>query len=179
MEEQERLDEFEDRKAPYRWTMSAERLKRSAEILFAHTEAHFEDGEPVNIEDCCLGVHTSAQLLLGYAVELAIKGYLLQKGLKTFGEITKGDLANHNLESQFRMTKLQCSPERLWLLRQLTQYILWAGRYPLPRSSDKFKPLPICAADFDVTNELLPIQFTGEECSQTFALIDELVALSV
>jgi hypothetical protein len=112
------------------WITSAKRSHRAAEVLFkVYGASRAENGEPINVED--LEMDGPATLLLGYAIENAIKGYLIEK-LKLDATKCKADKLwkAHDLCALFAKTGLKATTEQLLLLKTLTAFVLWAGKYP-------------------------------------------------
>lgn len=172
--------EFEERKQPSQWFASAEGLKRAAELLFEHIEAKHDDGEPVNLEDQFLKLDGPAMLLLGYALETSMKGYLLKKGIvkwDDFAAKVKTSLAkklkSHDLAAIYELTGRSLSAEQVWLLTHLTAFTSWAGRYPLPLRQDKFI-LDAQFSSFGNAAKLPPGSFGLQDRAQIYAIMDEL-----
>lgn len=115
---------------PCAWLSRAENLRRAANILFAACDAsRDEDGEPVNPENTSMD--EPATLLYGYAIENAIKGYLIKAYNWNHERCSKlPEWGEHNLEMLFRKTGLQASKAQLMLLKLLTAHVRWAGKYP-------------------------------------------------
>jgi hypothetical protein len=180
MDAQQLVEELSDRKNPRSWLTYALSHKRAAEILFEHVEAEYPDGEPVNIEDACLGLQNSAMLLLGLAVELAIKAFLLKRQIKNWEEISKvPPLSNHDLLEQYKFTSLRLSEKRQWTLRQLTAFTQWAGKYPTPKKDNQFVPLPAEFSPLGLAAQLPPISFRNFERTEVTALITEIEEMFV
>lgn len=126
------LEKHYDRQwTPDPWLRRAKDLRRAAEILFkAYEASKTEEGVPVEIEDVDMNI--PATLLLGYAVENALKAFLI-KCCRWDAEKCKKSKPwrTHNLPSLFEETKLVATAEQLLLLKTLTAFILWAGKYPV------------------------------------------------
>src|SRR5258706_16474775 len=68
---------FDECWTPLAWARTAENLRRAAAILFSvYNSSRAENGEPLNEED--IAMDAPATLLFGYALENAIKGYLVK-----------------------------------------------------------------------------------------------------
>ena len=86
-------------------------------------------------------------LLLGYAVENLLKGYLIYKFLK-YGDIPEhADLTflekkvwetkkTHNLVILAKNCKLHFTERELNHMKKLSKYTTWKGRYHIPKDSD-------------------------------------------
>jgi hypothetical protein len=125
-----------------------------------------------------LGIVSSTMLLLGLAFENLIKGvYVARK--PTLVDRTKLDRSlwqsdgGHGI-SEFAETLIRLEPDEEELLDRLQEYIVWAGRFPIPTKSGRYhqnlSPLNkhhFSIADFDTADRLfeklkeLLLQFRG------------------
>lgn len=137
---------------PFSWLWKAEMLKRGADHLFdiyhdANTRRihrFLSDIDPERsgsrtlhgqeLED--VGDSTLAPvyfLLIGYSFENLLKGKLFQLNPHLFKPAEKMDGFNtHDLPNLATRVGFEVTPgERAWL-KELTNYILWQGKYPIP-----------------------------------------------
>lgn len=127
-----------DKNDPWAWAATAERLHRAAVLLFrAHLNSRTPEGEPLEIEDTELDL--PATLLFGYALEAAIKGYLIKRP----GEFEKARdtypaWGSHQLRELAAATGLPLTKEQKLLLPSAQAYVLWAGRYPISKEKGQF-----------------------------------------
>lgn len=122
--------------SPGSWLMSALWLKRAAEEIdyWKHynadinsTEGDFQFMVPVY------------KLLLGLSFENLLKGIVVaQRGSGGSGGKIEKDLTTHRIKDLLGLVDLSAvsiSDKEKSLLIDLEQYVVWAGRYPLPKKS--------------------------------------------
>lgn len=78
--------------------------------------------ENKNLEINCLPVY---KMLLGMSFELLFKAHCVGAGI--------GFAATHNLESLVTTANLTTSKDEKGIFRVLSEYIIWDGRYPVPK----------------------------------------------
>ncbi len=124
---------------PEAWLTTATNLKKAADILFAECpEGWTLDGEPINPDK--LFVLAPASMLYGFALENAVKGFVIEK----CGSFDKAMNANekawkgHHLQSLAQATGLSLTQEQSRLLASVEALICWAGRYPVAMKWEKF-----------------------------------------
>ena len=145
-------------KSPAKWALTGLRLKDSADLLFNEYHAatlRLMHGEnPVTITG--LEHSVPASLLLAFAFENSIKGVLVSQG-KLFlgGDRLMGLPKNaHDLLVLCEESGIDVDDREGDILRRLTAFGIWAGRYPIPLRrddiaieqiafQDKFIPVPL------------------------------------
>jgi hypothetical protein len=77
--------------------------------------------------------------LIGLALENLLKGLLVARdgSLVSEGRLSS-EVANHKLSSLFQRAGITLSPEQRAFVERLSESVTWAGRYPVPKSEDKF-----------------------------------------
>lgn len=111
-------------RSPQRWLWCAIKLKEAADRI---------DEIPLVVGIYCL--------LLGLSFEILIKGTLIATGASagTIGNLSR-DFQNHYLHelvSKIDPKTFSVSVDEKELLEKLSQYVVWAGRYPIAlRASD-------------------------------------------
>ena len=119
-------------KSPRPWLVSARRLKRSAEKIFC-----WKYKNDRNSPEGDLYVH---ELLLGLSFENLLKGIIVaQRG--SVGSDGKMDkfFSKHlgvGLVNLIDQTKVPISDSEKKLLIDLGIYVVWLGRYPIPKKVD-------------------------------------------
>jgi hypothetical protein len=115
---------------PHAWLIEAKQLKRAADLIlpelkniFAvspHQRPRFEDAKLFN----------SYMLLAGLALENITKGILVGRnpGVVTSETFT---LKGHNLSQLAKQVTPTLSKHELDTLNKLTEFVKWAGRYPI------------------------------------------------
>jgi hypothetical protein len=122
-----------DTLTPAKWMFSAIALKESAPLI------DWEDDLPTQ----SLGLIFVRRMLIGMSIENLLKGLLMAQG-----EIM---VADGKLSSRFKShtlpqfakgpTCVTITAGEHRLMAELKNYIVWAGRYPIPLKSDDVIPL--------------------------------------
>lgn len=124
---------------PEEWLTTATNLKKAADILFAECpEGWFPDGEPIKPDK--LFVLAPASMLYGFALENAIKGYLIDK-CGSFDAAKNADekaWKGHQLQALAQATGLPLTQDQRLLLASAGALVCWAGRYPVPLKLERF-----------------------------------------
>lgn len=140
-----------DLKNPILWLTQAHALSLAAQAVFAY-EPTWET-MPVWVHGTCDSQYCGAGLMLvGYSLEVCLKAMLiLRYGVDTYTEDEK-KYQHHNLERLAEFIP-DLSPKDKAILRALTHYIEWAGRYPDPgtRRVGKFEEVFALAETFQVS----------------------------
>ena len=128
---------------PQSWLEWANQLKMSADVIWVEFEKilHLSQVLP-GVREKKLSYLNSFMLLTGLAFENLIKGILVGRD-KTVVDRQKIDnrlwkvRGGHGIaELAKRVTSI--SSDELDLLRRLEEFLFWAGRYPLPMSSEVY-----------------------------------------
>jgi hypothetical protein len=130
---------FKQKEDSKEWAFTAADLRRAAEILFeAEHESRYPDGEPKNPED--EQMDGPATLLCGYAIENAIKGYLIKKhgGLKAAISASGTAWQKHRLGLLAKQTGIPLSRDLELVLGTMEAFVRWAGKYPISLKRDEF-----------------------------------------
>ncbi len=124
---------------PEEWLTTATNLRKAADILFAECPQGWSpNGEPIDPDK--LFILAPASMLYGFALENAIKGYLIERrgsfdaAVSADKEAWKG----HRLQALAQATGLQLTGEQSLLLESVEALICWAGRYPVSLKREKF-----------------------------------------
>lgn len=130
------MDDIYDRrkKAPLWWYNKSSDLRASAGAIWFSMEK--EQGEKV-VENLNLGRGFSMEvagfhvykMLCGMSVELMLKAVIVAKG-----ESIK---ETHNLIELSHIAGISYDNEGEWFIKLLTEDIIWAGRYPVPKKKEK------------------------------------------
>lgn len=130
------------------WLDNSEKLKLSADII--HNELQksvgiFLNGEKdYNNEDKIQALWNTYYLLIGHAFENLIKGLSIESNrqLKSFNEIFnihwKKNNSGHGISKIAQDNIMDLTNKEIEILEKLETYILWAGKYPLPKREDIF-----------------------------------------
>ncbi len=135
-------EQFQARlRTPGVWALSARRLRRAAEIIFDHYGKDLRDMEagvsPVELEN--LEISGCGTLLYGLAVENILKGILLSTSQDAIdhGKLRKWPGGGHDLVLLAAEAKITLSVTEEDILKRLSACVRWAGRYPIPKKSEK------------------------------------------
>jgi hypothetical protein len=135
--------------SPGSWLLEAMRLKVAAERI----DWLFK---PVTEDEQTVSLMPTYRFLIGLSFENLIKGILHTQGHKVVqnGEFTKL-FSKHDLVylvSKLDPTRMSITKEELGILRELTPYVIWAGRYPIPKSHNDI--MAICHGSDEHGREL-------------------------
>ena len=138
-------------KSPDAWRRTAIGLKRSADIIWGQWFEIFSrlDGgskatvTPQEIGD--LALLPTFLLLSGLAIENALKGLLIAKDKEIVDSVVKWKIKSggHDLCELYKQTDLSFTTDQKELLDAMTQAVLWAGRYPVPKKHFNKLDFPI------------------------------------
>ena len=121
------VDRFENSaNSPMSWLVCAEGLKRSFDLLFNDIESIHNERrhEFINTQRVAL-------MLIGAAIENVLKGIYANNNKLTDGN-GKFLRKTHTLMHLVDINGLQLSDEEMRLLEKLYNFIVWAGKYPIP-----------------------------------------------
>jgi len=119
-----------DLKSPILWLTQAHALSEAAKAVFDRQPGW--ETMPIPVRSMCDSQYCAAGIMLvGYSLEICLKGLLI---------LTKGVASYTKDEKQFQHHKLDVLAEQLLsfsdkekaILRVLTHFTEWAGRYPDP-----------------------------------------------
>ena len=119
-----------DLKNPLLWLMQAHALSEAARTVLAHKPSW--ESMPVWVRSACDSQYCAAGLMLvGYSLEVALKAMLiLRYGIDAYSDEEK-KYQHHKLDRLGEFLPDLKQKERA-ILRALTHYIEWTGRYPDP-----------------------------------------------
>lgn len=82
-----------------------------------------------------------AHMLFGLAFEVALKGMVVVKHPEFVeaGKLAESLTGKHMLLELFKTTGIKLSSAEQWLVQRLSQSVLWAGRYPVPKKSAAYQ----------------------------------------
>lgn len=119
-----------DLKEPLLWLTQAHALSEAARTVLSHTPNW--ESMPVLVRSACDSQYCAAGLMLvGYSLEVSLKAMLiLRHGIDVYTEAEK-KYQHHKLERLAEFMPDLGEKDRA-ILRALTHYIEWTGRYPDP-----------------------------------------------
>ena len=131
-----------------------------------------QDGcSPLELKN--LEVVAPATLMCGLAFENLFKAAIIKcKGasLKN-GRLQEWPGKGHDLIALADISHIKLTPERRDLLSRLAAYVVWAGRYPIPKSQEK-----MALKQADVSPKWFPLPIQPHEMAETTKFLDELEA---
>ena len=152
-------EEFEfDGLIPERWISQARRLSASADLLFnAYLKDLHRFGKVRKVSSLKNLEHAMpATLLYGLALENLLKAILVHNdpSRTSNGRLAEWPGGGHDLSVLAREAEVALDSVETDLLKRLSQFIKWAGRYPIPKKAiemrlvqraapEGFLPLPL------------------------------------
>ncbi|TOL33468.1 hypothetical protein CGH99_23530 [Vibrio parahaemolyticus] len=123
---------MEDLKSPVLWLAQAEALTQAALAIFK-SEPKFET-MPLNFKGVCDSQFCAVGLMLvGYSLEVALKAMMvIEHGVDGYLKIEK-TTRHHRLHELANFVPALSKKDKA-VLRALTHFVYWAGRYPDPGS---------------------------------------------
>ncbi|USX21716.1 hypothetical protein NHH82_06020 [Oxalobacteraceae bacterium OTU3REALA1] len=158
---------------PVAWKANAMSLNRAFEELttvsLADVKAMFDDVEPAGPS-----ITASVLMLGGFVVENLLKGLAAKKKKIP---IVKGrpKFVHHGLVALALDAEVDLSAEEEVLLQRLTEFIMWAGRYPAPQNVNSLRGYTNRNGGFGgLTSMSAPTDFadTSSIIARLFALLD-------
>jgi hypothetical protein len=123
------------RKDTQSWLAQAKQLRLSANVTLPEWEKTRRHPQSMpGIREKMLAYSESFMLLTGFAFENLLKGILY--GLDSNNKVASSKEGHGIVQMAKAATTL--TPDELSLLERLETYLVWAGRYQLPTTSDAF-----------------------------------------
>jgi hypothetical protein len=124
---------------PHAWLTWVETLTRSAKAIRANTKrGTLPDGTDLMPTE--LAVYA---MLLGYAIECALKGLWVQQGNRIVanGKFIGGSrMKDHQLDRLAKLVGVTLDESELDALERLSAFVLFAGRYPIGLRASQMQP---------------------------------------
>ena len=130
------------------WLDNSEKLKISADLIQKELQILIEpflnEIKDYNNEDKIQAFWNSYFLIIGHAFESLIKGLSIENNrcVKSFDDMFKTYWSKYNsghgISEIAKDNILDLTDEELKILKKLETYIIWAGRYPLPKKLNMF-----------------------------------------
>jgi hypothetical protein len=129
----EKLITFEYLISPERWKQSAEMLKTTAYKLEIYTD---KQRGSIIVED---GIRPVYYMLIGFGLENYLKGVIKASSNEHEKISTSGKLNSptHDLVELNKIAKIWTDKNSVSIIRHLTEYTTWEGRYPSPINAGK------------------------------------------
>jgi len=126
---------------PLHWALQADELTAAFDVLTADIQA--------NLRSPRRGARTTsvALMLAGFAIENLMKG-LLVRGQTPLSEDGKFQLRSHDLFKLSSDAGLSLSDAEARLLERVQEFLMWAGRYPIPLTVDNMRPRTLAGGGF-------------------------------
>lgn len=120
-----------DLKSPVLWLSHAHAMSEAAHAILAGTPNL--EPMPANIHGVChCQYHAVALMLVGYSLKVCLKAMMIiKKGINAY-QVEEKDYRHHNLERLANFVP-DLSEKDKAILKGLSHFVRWAGRYPDPR----------------------------------------------
>lgn len=136
---------------PDAWRLTAIGLQRSADIIWENWYLLFSKigGQPAKLPQNAIVdlAYTIGSFLLlsGLALENLLKGILIARNKAKFKEVIRWNIhkGGHDLMDLCGMADIELTDREKKIIDALTEAVLWAGRYPVPKKHLKQKDLAI------------------------------------
>ena len=138
--------------SPGAWIFSAIDLKTAAGRI------NWMDA-PVRDEEPSLGLFHVYRMLIGMSIESLLKGILVAQGVNILdknGKLNR-DFTIHGLSvlaSKIDPTQFTFSADELRVLKETEPYIVWAGKYPFPKSPSEGMTKTHSSMDLEIESRL-------------------------
>ncbi|WP_409322417.1 hypothetical protein [Pseudomonas putida] len=119
-------------KNPILWLAHAQAMSGAAQTLL-HQEQQFELMPPVVRRICERQYCAIALMLVGYSLEIALKAMIIVKERVEGYRVIEKKTKHHRLQDLASFIP-DLSKKDMAILRTLTHFVSWAGRYPDPGS---------------------------------------------
>lgn len=150
------------------WLITAKRLRRSADIVF---DAYAADLEKLHLGVSAEGLQNlhnlelagCAMMLYGLGIENLAKGLIVVRSGSAAvnnGKLRKWPDPSHSLKTLLNHAGVQLSEQEEDLVERLTAFVLWAGRYPIPKIA---KHMFIAQRNIDSPDGWPPLPFSNTE----------------
>jgi len=130
---------------PSSWLYNAEALIRAARSLLPMMDAdHRKLADPTVTTGFEAPIAPIYMLLVGLAIENLLKGiYVARNPTTCSSDRLPRELTQHKTIEFCERLGLSISQAEGLLLERIETFVVWAGRYPIPRSLDGLLPRPI------------------------------------
>lgn len=124
---------------PVVWVLTAEQLLRTFQILAdqARQDVHDAFGGDASVR---LPIASTAMMLGGFAIENLLKAIKVSQGSQVFDGRGFFTVKTHNVLELAVEAGIELDAAEEALLERLEQFVIWAGRYPIPLSSEDLRP---------------------------------------
>ena len=119
--------------SPVAWVGNADSLIRAFETLIDEEYRSAADGRDLP------RLSNVAYMVAGFAIEVLLKGLLVQQK-PPVNSNGRFKLDSHRLVDLARAAGFTLNEGEPELLDRLEEYLTWAGRYPIPLTSDPMRP---------------------------------------
>jgi hypothetical protein len=147
---------------PGTWVRHANKLRRSAEVLWEPLALALTLKAPFSQSDLALWDNIYAFLLVaGASLEAMFKATAMQAQINkngSLGAILTDDrrlqrwIRTHDLLKLAERASISLSDSERAQLERFTKYVVWAGSYPVPLDLRDRRPNAVSLVDFDVSD---------------------------
>lgn len=124
---------------PVVWLLTAEQLLRAFQMLMdqARQDAHDAFGSDESVR---FPISSTAMMLGGFAIENLLKAIKVSQGSQVFDDRGFFTVKTHDVLELAVDAGVELDTAEEALLEKLEQFVIWAGRYPIPLSSEDLRP---------------------------------------
>lgn len=121
------------------WVREAGELRRASEILYKEVQADYNELKTGTWTRKHY-IFAQYQMLTGYALQNLLKAIYIKKHPKKIAaDIDRFTHKTHDLKELTNSLRITVNREELDLLDRLTEYVVSAGRFPIPRKFEFIK----------------------------------------
>lgn len=124
---------------PVVWLLTAEQLLRTFQMLTDQARQDLSDAYGGD-ESITYPISSIAMMLGGFAIENLLKGIKVSQGSQVFDDRGFFTIKTHDILELAVQAGVELDTEEKALLERLEQFVIWAGRYPIPLSSEDLRP---------------------------------------
>lgn len=131
-------------KSPAAWALSARRLRQAARVLWDLHQKDLKgliDGQRISTL-AHLETAPVALMLEGLAVENLAKGALVRAKPPSESRSLPSELNHHKVGQLLKKAGVSLAPEEMALIERLERFVVWAGRYPVPKTVEGTATVP-------------------------------------
>jgi hypothetical protein len=128
---------------PMQWLSNARSLQFAADLLKPSFEKELNSTHlPAKKNNFEITVGQIYLMIIGFATENYLKGIYVTQNPEIIENDKLIKLNSHTLLKLFQELNLKISKKEIDLIERLEEFILWAGRYPIPAKFQRLIPKP-------------------------------------
>jgi hypothetical protein len=125
------------------WYIKAHDLFSAANILKVSIQQELnnelnDESQGLRITLNSTNLSNSYMLLIGFAVEVFLKGIFISREPHNQASLNKMFRLSHNLKDLVSYLEINVTASEEEIINRLTNYTIWDGRYPTPKKESEF-----------------------------------------